>query len=621
MNPAQPVFSPRRTFSLVRLALPVALIGLTVVVGVPLFLHTPLWCDVTLYDMAARNILTGGVHYRDLFDTNTPGFVWLLAGIRALVGWSSESLLAVDLLIVLGTTLTLCRLAKLAGATALNRLWLAAGCAGFYLFTHEMAHAQRDVWLSLPALLAVLVRLKRITRPGGSTVSRVFLPAMGEGALWAVAVWIKPHFLLVATCWWLLTAPRLAGARSVGRGWWAWVGVLVADISGCLVSGGLIGVVGVWYLITSGTWAAFTEVMTAWNVGYLDSTLHAIHTRWGIFVWFPPWNFLAPLTVIFALIAIVDARLWTGRFRPPEQGGLLHPIAFRGVWFTGGTDEQRYARACLGAIYILWVLQGIVLQRSYLYIHVAEVMIGLAVWAAHRWNAAALIFGWLFIVQACWVFAPQSMGDAAINNAAVREVFTPHLLFDRRRNAHWPDCFRPLHGAERNQLYDDLRREVIHPANIGWVELGEVADYLRTRQIGDEQLVCWHDSPHALYLMLNVKPGIRFMHVNTARMINDDCDRRVCEEFWGNTDKRFVVIDLQRCAFVEWFMLGDNPHVFEAYKQPGPSESDLLPVVATWLRTDPQRFYPEPALPFDTTRTVFRSGGGRGRYVVIHLKE
>ena len=69
------------------------------------------------------------------------------------------------------------------------------------------------------------------------------------------------------------------------------------------------------------------------------------------------------------------------RFRPPEQGGLLHRIAFRGVWWTGGTDEQRYARACLGAIYVLWVLQGIVLQRSYLYVHVAEVMIGLAVWA------------------------------------------------------------------------------------------------------------------------------------------------------------------------------------------------------------------------------------------------
>ena len=42
---------------------------------------TPL-CDLTLYDMAARSIMAGGVHYRDVFDTNLPGFVWLLVIVR-----------------------------------------------------------------------------------------------------------------------------------------------------------------------------------------------------------------------------------------------------------------------------------------------------------------------------------------------------------------------------------------------------------------------------------------------------------------------------------------------------------------------------------------------------------
>ncbi len=631
MKPAQPVFSPSRTFQLVRRVLPVALIVLCATVGVPLFLRSPLWCDITLYDLAAKNILSGGVHYRDLFDTNTPGFVWLLSGLRAVVGWSSESLLAVDLLIILGTTLTLCRLVKLAGGTVVNRLWVAAGCAGFYLFSHEMAHAQRDVWLTLPALLAVTLRLQRITRPAHGIARGVFLPAMAEGAMWAVAVWIKPHFLLVAVCWWLLTAPRLVGARTVGRSWWAWAGVLAADLGGTLLSGGLIGAAGVWYLVASGTWVAFTEVMTVWNVGYLDFTLSQMHARWGFFTWFPPWNFLAPLAVVYALFGVIDARLWAARFRPTEQGGLLHRIAFRGVWFTGGMDEQRYARACLGAIYILWVLQGIILQRAYMYVHVTEVMIGLAVWAGFRWNAAALVFGWLFVVQACWVIAPQTMGEAASVNDNVREVFTPHPLFDRRRNAHWPDCFRQSHGVERYELYDDLRREVIHPACFNWVELGEVAEYLRGRQVGDEQLVCWHDSPHPLYLMLDVKPGLRFMHVNTATMISPDCYRRVCEEFDDNTNKRFVVIDLQRLAFAAWVDLcmrgiakpGDDERaaIYEAYNQPGPTAADLLPPAAAWVRTNPRHLHPEPAMPFDTTRTVFRSHGGRGRYVVIHLKE
>lgn len=629
MKPAPPAFSAGRTLTLVRLAVPVALILLAVGVGVPLFLRSPLWCDITLYDLAAKNVLAGGVHYRDLFDTNTPGFVWLLAGIRAVVGWSSESLLAVDLLFVLGTTLTLCRLAKLAGGSTRNRLWLAAGCAGFYLFSHEMVHAQRDVWLSLPALLAVLLRLKRITRPAGGTIGGVFLPSLIEGALWAIAVWIKPHFLLVAACWWLFTLPRLAGGRTVGRGWWAWVGVVVADLGGCLLAGGLIGAAGVWYMVASGTWAAFAEVMTVWNVGYLSTTLETMHTRWTVFTWFPPWNFLAPLAVAFALFGMLDARVWAGRFRPPELGGWLRPISFRGIWYKDGTDEQRYARAGLGAVYALWLLQAIVLQRPYEYIHAAEVMIGLAVWAAFRWNAAALIAGWLFVVQVCWVFAEQPLGQQVARSPFVREVFTPHPAFSRSRTGLWAECFRPLEGADRYRLQDALRREAIHPASIAWEELHEVADDLRGRRVGDEQLVCWHDSPHPLYLILDVKPGLRFMHVNTARMISDECDRRVCEEFRQNTDKRFVVIDLQRFAFVEWLGWVNRrekdvrPNPLDTYAEPGAARDDLLPPAAAWLRDGPWLLPNEPDLPFEITKrnVVFRSGGGRGRYVVVKLKQ
>ncbi|HEY1190874.1 MAG TPA: hypothetical protein VGE74_24800, partial [Gemmata sp.] len=54
-----------------------ALAAAVLVAAVPLFLAMPPWCDVTLYQMAARNVLQGGVHYRDIFDTNLPGFVWL----------------------------------------------------------------------------------------------------------------------------------------------------------------------------------------------------------------------------------------------------------------------------------------------------------------------------------------------------------------------------------------------------------------------------------------------------------------------------------------------------------------------------------------------------------------
>jgi hypothetical protein len=635
MKSAQTEFVPTRLFALVRQTLPVALIVLAVGVGVPLFLRTPLWCDVTLYDLAARNVLTGGVHYRDLFDTNTPGFVWLLAGIRAVVGWSSEGLRAVDLLFFTGTTLTLCRLAKLAGASGLNRLWLAAGCACFYLFTHEMAHAQRDVWLALPAFLAVLVRLNRTLRPAPGLARGVFLPALLEGALWAVAVWIKPHFLAVAACWWVLTVPRLAGVRTAGRGFGAWVGVVLADLTGCLLAGGLIGAAGVWYLVASGTWAAFTEVMTVWNVGYLENTLHGIHLRWGVFTWFPPWNFLAPVAVVYALFALLDARIWSGRFRPPVQGGLLRRVSLSAIWHKTGTDEQRYARACLGAVYVLWLLQAVVLQRPYMYIHAAEVVIGLAVWAAHRWNAAALVLGWLFAIQVAWATAPLSVGEFVTRNPTLADGFLPHPMFDPDRLARWPDCFRSLPADDYYRRQDAIQFEESrghpHPAGITWAEMNEVAEFLRAERVGDRELVCWHDSPHALYLLLDVKPGLRFMHVNTARMISDECDRRVCEEFWANADTRFVVIDLRRLAFVEWLTwlatppakrLGPDPT--RLYNEPGRLADDTLPPAAGWLRDGPAgwRLRGEPDLPFPVTRenTVFRSGG-TGRYVVIRLKD
>ena len=40
----------------------------------------PLFSDVIHYDLSARNLLRGGVHYRDVLDINLPGMVWVLHG-------------------------------------------------------------------------------------------------------------------------------------------------------------------------------------------------------------------------------------------------------------------------------------------------------------------------------------------------------------------------------------------------------------------------------------------------------------------------------------------------------------------------------------------------------------
>ena len=91
---------------------------LVLVGGVPLFLAMPPWTDTTLYDVAARNILRGGVHYRDVFDTNLPGMVWATAAIRTTSGWSYEALRTWDLLIVGGAVWVLARWLKRSGVGA-----------------------------------------------------------------------------------------------------------------------------------------------------------------------------------------------------------------------------------------------------------------------------------------------------------------------------------------------------------------------------------------------------------------------------------------------------------------------------------------------------------------------
>src|SRR5262245_5988725 len=85
----------RRDVVAARLALAALLI-----VGAPIFICRAPGLDATLYDMAARSVLRGGVHYREIFDTNLPGMVWLHVLVRGAFGWSSEAIRAVDFAVV-----------------------------------------------------------------------------------------------------------------------------------------------------------------------------------------------------------------------------------------------------------------------------------------------------------------------------------------------------------------------------------------------------------------------------------------------------------------------------------------------------------------------------------------
>ena len=72
----------------------------------PPFVCQELHSDPLLFDIYARTLQRGGVMYRDACETNLPGMTWLHWGLRSALGWRSETLRAVDL-IVLGSILLL----------------------------------------------------------------------------------------------------------------------------------------------------------------------------------------------------------------------------------------------------------------------------------------------------------------------------------------------------------------------------------------------------------------------------------------------------------------------------------------------------------------------------------
>ena len=115
--------------------------------------------------LSAWNILHGGVHYRDVFETNLPGMVWLHCLVRPIVGWSHEAIRIVDLLVIGTVVMMLTRFVKQSGIGPAGRVWFLVAAALFYLFETEFIHCQRDGWMLLPAVAAALMRVRRVAKP------------------------------------------------------------------------------------------------------------------------------------------------------------------------------------------------------------------------------------------------------------------------------------------------------------------------------------------------------------------------------------------------------------------------------------------------------------------------
>jgi len=573
--------------------------------------------------MAARNLLHGGTHYKDLFDTNLPGFVWAMTVLRWLFGSSVIAVRVVDLVVVLGVVLFIDRLAKWGGATLATRWWAFAGAALFYPFTVEMSHAQRDTWMALPGLAAVAIRVRRgvgETVPSLSGAPRPpnadhpFRRSFCEGLLWGAGVWMKPHIALIALAVWLLTARRLAGEHKQP---WRAAGL---DLLGNLLGGIAIAIPGVVWLVASGAWSDFLDVFLTWNPWYMKLARQEFDWRVDQELhWFPPWSFGLIVTVPLALFSVIDAALWSSRAaatEPPRPGPLGRWLP-RHLWDKQAGADARFVRGVLSGVYLVWTAQAFFIQRGFQYAHVPETLLMIGVWTSHRWAWVPLMLAWLTVTSGLWIVAehnPNLKHELDSLPVKTRQRYLPqHLITDTSRLRLWPECWRfNMSDMERYRLWDKLRLHPPHEASISWEEIGEVADFLRSQDVKDGEVIAWFDSPHAVYLLLDIKPGIRFMHVYTAISIavnGDDSGvigrEKVWDELQKATGAKYVINDL------EWVTLpaGDDPQKRAAMLGPPRNPPhDLLPVFTPY----PKEF------PFNQP-TVFRSRNGTGRYIVHRI--
>jgi hypothetical protein len=567
-------------------------------VGLPPFLRMPLWCDATLYEVAARNVLQGGVHYKDVFDTNPPGFVWLMCAVFAAFGHWPEALRAVDLVVVGAVTVLLLRWARAAGASRAAVAWSAAGIASFYPFISEFCHVQRDAWMMLPAILAVRYRMRRIERACSRPVTDgwVFRTGFLEGVLWSLAFWIKPHIGLPAAAVWFAVAARFGGTSARPRR------RLAADLGGVLSAVVVVVALGVAWMVGTGAWEWYLDVNRNWNTGYLRVIFGELGGRvltHGIY--FPPWSVLFVVAVPVAVMNLIDARVWSSR--PTDGPDRRWPDW---LYAPAADDRTRFARAVLAALYLGWSLTMMIFQRNFHYVYVPETLMMIALFAANRWAAAFLAMAF-HVAFTVYVLAHQD--DPAwlkeYERRRDKDVIYWHLpgkhpALDRARLKLWEDCFaRHLPRKVRR----DLGFQTEHFGGLDPVQLGDVEDFLRGQGVKDREVICWHNSPHELYLSLGVKPPLRFMHVGTVQEMGE---WRPTEENWYYRQIRRETFEAAKGAR---FVVSDMHRVTWHYTRLNEVDPQGLPVaLPAWQRAH---------FPFNQP-VVFRSS--EGRYLVHQIR-
>ena len=473
----------------------------------PLFICMPLWVDATHYDICARNLLEGGVHYRDTLDPNFPGVVWIHVAVRQVLGWSSEALRTFDLAIVSGIVWLVWRLLTVATAAPAVRVWAAVALYGFYFSLPETCHCQRDVWMLFFAMLALQLRQRTLTGPVPHLLRLQLLRSIAEGLLWGAAIWIKPFVFVPAICCWL--GGRLATARRTTlhgsvdtRFQTAWF----LDLIGLLTGGLAAGAAGLIWLWASGSWPWFLEVMLEWNGEYIDNRNFLLNRTLNWLFWtlhFAPWSLVNLLALPIAVRMVLPLRL-----RQPSA--------------------QEIPGVLLASLYFGWMLQANFLQVQHDYVQASTILPALAV---------------LFMRAASWQVSPFRR---MLLLAVLVLLVVQHPLAKREQISFWARCWQQGSTPEMR----DRLAQVRGAGGAAWQDLKKVEGFLRQQSVQDGELTCWDDSSAPLFIGLNIKPSNRFIHNHVWTMFYPSRRSAMLEEL-AVSPQKFVGNDLRLGGFTQ----------------------------------------------------------------------
>jgi hypothetical protein len=471
-------------------------------IHLPAFVRMPLDADATQHDWCARTVLVyDGVLYRDALETNLPGMPWLHMMLRSLAGWSPEVLRLADLAVVGLLIFALVRWLP-EGCSATDR-WLTVLILGaFYLSTSEWCHVQRDVWMLLPCLLALRCRRRQIlalsqTAPLGRR--DLFRPLL-EGLLWGAAFWIKPFVAVPALFCWSFGAWRVVRVQPMRRR------RLVGDALMLIFGGMLVGAAGISWLIVTGAWPAFWEIVWVWNRQYVThdfSDNQRALMAWELFVRFFPWMLLPVLAI---------------------------PLACRSLKATGtpledesSTNVEAVDRTLLAALYLGWIVQVVAFQHIFDYVYVP------------------IVFLTLILLCRRYAVEPPGTGRTVMMACLLMGVALRLPAPTWQRLAVWSRCWERTESAELLDRLSVLTR-------MSWTDLERVEAFLLEQKVRDGEVACWAAHANPLYAALNIRPPSRYllMHQNVRVFA------RQRERIWAEIAEcplRFVVCDLQ---FDKW---------------------------------------------------------------------